>query len=163
MSEKRPGTRQPRVFGDARTQGVTDTRPVIDYTTDSRNDDNGSVEELRNTGATNNIHKADPLEDVAAKIRALARFPVSGAEMDRVRQARRAQKNCNLCGKCGRELSRGETVWRVYIGGLGHGIVGTHSPLPTPRGVGSGEWGVGSRAPQPLTCHANRSTFFEWR
>jgi len=93
--------------------------------TDNRNGDDGSVEEIRmDTGATNNIHNADPREDVAAKIRALARFPVSEAEMDRVRQARRAQKNCNLCGKCGRKLDRGETVWRVYIGGLGHGIVG---------------------------------------
>jgi len=75
-----------------RTQGVTHTRPATDYTTDSRNGDNGSVEDIRmETGATKNIHNADPLEDVAAKIQALARFPVSEAEMDRIRQTRRGK------------------------------------------------------------------------
>jgi len=125
LSGMSPGTRQPRVLVGARTQGVTHTEPAINYTTDNRNDANGSVEEtIMDTGATNNTHNADPREDVAAKIRALERFPVSEAEMDRVRQARKAQKNCNLCGKCGRKFDRGETVWRVHIGGLGHGIVG---------------------------------------
>ncbi len=107
-------------------QGVTDMKCATGCTIDSRN--GGVVTEdvtdtRTDTGVINNFRNPDSLEDATAKINAIARFGMSEAEMDRVDLTRKAQKSCGFCGTCGREIDKGETIWRVYIG-LGYGFFG---------------------------------------
>jgi len=110
--------------GEASVGGVTDMKPDTGDAFDTRNGDNGSVTDANSgTDALNNFRNPDSLEDAAASINALARFPMSEAERNIRGLAYRAQRTCDFCGVCGRRLDKGETIWRVSFG-LGPCIIG---------------------------------------
>ncbi len=85
-----------------RMQSVTDTKCATGDAFDSRNGE-----------------EPDSLEEAAACINAIAAsspFAPTEAQWEKIKLASKAQENCDSCGKCGRNLAKDETVWRMRMG-----------------------------------------------
>ena len=115
-------------------QSVTDTKFVTSETFDSRNGEasvSGVTDVKSDAGDTFDNRNADPLDNAAAEIGALARFAMTEGERKGRELAYKAQRACDSCGWCGRDFNKNETVWRLAIR-LGPGFFGGISWTVTP-------------------------------